>query len=106
MRDKDRKIGLLVLLTCLLLLPNANAISATPTRAPVDSLMAAAGGDTVMVLVSYIEDLQMDLRLSEIAHAALERDLEREKETLLEQLLTDPRLWFCIGAGLALEASD
>ena len=78
---------------------------ARSATADLDSLIAAADGDTIAVLLGIVEGLELDLALAgvESGGVAWERDrlqaeIEASKPSWFETVISDPRLWFIVGA--------
>ena len=78
---------------------------APSATADLDSLIAAADGDTLGVLLDVIEDLELDLALADVKAGGIawERDrlqaeIDAARPSWFEVVVRDPRLWFIVGA--------
>lgn len=110
MRRVTKSAALVVMSVWLAL---SNAPSNAHADADVDSLLAASDGDTIAVLLDIIEDLELDLALADIDRQGVTRErdrlaqeIEAAKPSWFEKIISDPRLWFIVGATLGVLAVD
>ena len=94
----------------LVLLGCVTPSNAQTAGSPVDTLLATAGQDTVLVLVDYIEELEMQAKLDAMSHglqvSALLNRIDRLEVPWWRELITDPRLWFILGAGAGISVAE
>lgn len=95
-------VAVLVLIVC--------AMPCSGQLADVDSLLASVSQDTVLVLVEYVEDLEMMIELQDLERSLVERALNERISELeknwFEKIIADPRLWFILGAAAGISVAE